>query len=133
MSWKPEGSGSRRRPLLNLLLVVCACSLVQACTVVRVDNSDGTTTVSRRVGLVSIQPGTASTLIRVTSFGFHAVAGTVVVGFGQTELATVAPGTCELILWGATPETAIALRELLGRNVSVCTQNNLHVQKGEPR
>jgi hypothetical protein len=131
MSWKPEGSGSRRRPFLKLLFVACACSLVQACTVVRIDNRDGSTAVSYRVGLVAIKPGTASTFIRVTSFGFHAVAGTSVVGFGHTELATVAPGTCELILWGASPDTATAFRELLGRDVSVCTQNNLQVQEGE--
>jgi hypothetical protein len=131
MSWNPEGSGSRRHSLLKLLLAACACSLVQACTVVRIDNRDGSTTVSYRAGFVSVQPGTASTFIRVTSFGFHTAAGTSVVGFGHTEAATVAPGTCELILWGASPDTATAFRELFGRNVSVCTQNNLQAKEGE--
>jgi hypothetical protein len=99
--------------------------------VVHIDNRDGSTTVSRRVGLVAIQPGAGNTLIRVTSFGFHTAAGTTVVGFGRTELASVVPGSCEVILWGASAETAKTFRELLGPDVSICTHNTLQARDGE--
>ena len=99
---------------------------------VRIENKDGSTSVSHRVGVVAIRPGAGNTLVSVTSFGFHTGPGSTVLGFGHTEFATIVPGTCELILWGATPETATTFRELLGRDVSICTQNKLQAQNGEP-
>ena len=133
MSGKPEGNGWRRLRLSAVVLLASASIAIQGCTVVRIENSDGSTTVSRHVGVVAIQPGEANTLIRVTSFGFHTAAGNTVLGFGRTELATLVPGTCELILWNSSPETATTFRQLLGSDVSICTHNTLQARdRGSP-
>jgi hypothetical protein len=119
MSGNPEGIGLRRG-LSYLLSVLCCALLLQGCTVVRIENADGSTTVRHRVGLAAIHPGDANALIRITSFGLHTALGTSTLGFGHTEVVTIAPGSCEVILWGASPETAKHFRDLLGEDASVC-------------
>ena len=109
-------------PVAASLCVVAAC-LMPGCTVVHVSDQDGSTRIVRRFGVVAIEPGQASTVMRVTSLGMHSAFGTWSVGFGRAEAATLAPGTCQLVIWAASAETVQSLRELVGTDASLCVIN----------
>ena len=87
---------------------------------VRIDQQGATTTVTRRFGMVVIQPGSQSSLVRVTSIGVHSAFGVWSVGFGHTEAATVDPAACQLILWHPTRAAMLALSALVGTHDDIC-------------
>lgn len=97
---------------------------LQGCTVVHIDSPDGRATVIRRFGVVRIEPSQTTSIVRVTSVGVHSAFGVVSVGFGRTEAATVVPGTCQVILWAASPATITNLKELMGGDNDLCALGN---------
>jgi hypothetical protein len=111
------------KPTMNLLrslLCILVLLSMQACTVVRIDSQDGTTRITRRFGIVTIEPGTASSLVRVTSLGAHSAFGVLSLGYGHTEAVTVEPGACQIIVWDAGADTLHRLQDLVGADGHVC-------------
>lgn len=104
----------------RVLLVILTTHAIAGCTVVRIEDRDGSVRLQKSLGFVRLEPATSNAVIRVTSIGFHSAFGVTSIGFGRTEAASLAPGACQLVVWNASPETVDALRELLGDDTALC-------------
>ena len=115
-------------------LLLLGAASIQGCTVIHVNDANGTTSISRKLGVIAVEPGPATSVVRVTSLGIHSAFGVLSIGFGRSEAVSIDPARCQLIVWATSPATLNALKELMGTDTGVCTieGSTTHNTRGAP-
>ena len=102
-------------------LLLLGAASIPGCTVIHVEDANGSTKISRKLGVIAVEPGPATSVVRVTSVGMHSAFGVLSIGFGRSEAVSIDPARCQLLVWAASPATLDALKELMGTSSGICT------------